>query len=128
MQSMPLHPNSCRCILILSSHLLLGLTSGHFPSGYPTKTLYTLLHSPIYATCPVQHFLIDLITRTLLAEENTSLGFSLMPKCSPQHTHIYIYVCVCVCVSVYVCVCVCVYLHIRTVNWATVLHNVNHKH
>jgi hypothetical protein len=43
-----------------------------------------------------------------------------MPKSSPQYIYIYIYMCV--------CVCVCVYLYIRTVKWATVLHEANHKH
>ena len=51
-QSIPPHPTSWRCILILSSHLCLGLPSGLLPSGFPTKTLYTSLFSPIRATCP----------------------------------------------------------------------------
>ena len=46
------HPTSCRSILILSSHLCLGLPSGLIPSGFPTKTLYTSLLYPIRAKCP----------------------------------------------------------------------------
>ena len=41
------HPTSWKSILILSTHLRLGLPSGLFPSGFPTKTLYTPLSSPI---------------------------------------------------------------------------------
>jgi hypothetical protein len=39
-------PLFLRSILIASSHLRLGLAS-LFPSGFPTKTLYTFLSSPL---------------------------------------------------------------------------------
>jgi len=45
-QFKPSHPTSGRSILILSSHRSLGLPSCLFPSGFPTKTLYTPLLSP----------------------------------------------------------------------------------
>jgi hypothetical protein len=43
--SSPHHPppTSWRSILILSSHLRLGLPNGLFPSGFPTNTLYTAI-------------------------------------------------------------------------------------
>ena len=40
-QSIYSHPTSWRSILILFTHLRLGLPSGLFPSGFHTKTLYT---------------------------------------------------------------------------------------
>jgi len=61
----PIHPTSWRSILILSTYLRLGLRSGLLPSGFPTKTLYTPLSSPIRATCPDHLILLDFITRTM---------------------------------------------------------------
>jgi hypothetical protein len=64
-------PTSWRSILILSSHLRLGLPNGLFPSDFPTNTLCTL-SSPIRATCPAHLIRLDFTTRTILGKEYRS--------------------------------------------------------
>jgi len=67
-QSISPHPIFWRSILILSTYLHLGLPSGLSHSGFPIKTLYIPLSSPIRATCPAHLILLDFITRTILVD------------------------------------------------------------
>jgi hypothetical protein len=81
-QAIPTHPNSWRSILILFSHLSLGLPRDTFPQVSTSKPCIASTH-PIRATCPAHPILLDLITRTILGEEYGSLSASL---CSFLHT------------------------------------------
>jgi hypothetical protein len=60
------HTLSPRSILILSTHLRLGLPSG---SGFPTNNQYMFLFSPIRVTCLAHIALLDLIVLIILGEE-----------------------------------------------------------
>ena len=82
-QPMLSHSTSWSSILILSSHLRLGLPNGLFPSGFPTSTLCTTLSSPIRATGPVHLIRLDFTTRTILGKEYGSFSSSL---CSFLHS------------------------------------------
>jgi hypothetical protein len=53
------HPTSPRSILILSTHLSIGLPSGLFPYGFATNNLYAFFFSPIRATWPAHLILLS---------------------------------------------------------------------
>jgi hypothetical protein len=57
-----------RYILLLSTHLLLDLPSGLFPSGFPTNILQAFLFYPIRAKFPDHLIFLDL-TLIILGEE-----------------------------------------------------------
>jgi hypothetical protein len=54
--------------LTMFFHLRLGLPSGLFPSGFPVKTLCTLLFSPTRATCSAHHTIFDFIIRIIFGK------------------------------------------------------------
>jgi hypothetical protein len=73
-ESSPYHPHtiSLRSILILYSHLRLGLPSGLFPPSFPTKTLYSFLFALMRGTCPAHLILLDMIIRIKFSEQYKS--------------------------------------------------------
>ena len=82
-QSIYPHPTSWRSVLILPTHLRLGLPSVLLPSGFPSKTLYTPIFPPTRATCPAHLIILDFIAHTILGEEYKSFSCSL---CSLLHS------------------------------------------
>jgi hypothetical protein len=62
---MPHHPIALRYILILSSHICLGLLRGLSPTGLLTKTPHAFYFSSVNATCPDYLILLDLITHQI---------------------------------------------------------------
>ena len=68
---------SWRPVLIICSHLRLGLPSVLLPSGFPIKILYAPFVFRILATCPAHLIHPDLITRMIFGEEYKSEVFSV---------------------------------------------------
>jgi hypothetical protein len=70
LQSISPHPISLRSILILSTHLRFGFSSGLFPYSFPANILCICnLLSPIRDKCPAHLILLDLIILIILGEE-----------------------------------------------------------
>lgn len=80
-----LPPCSLNIFLIFFFHPLLGLPSGLFNSGLPSKTLYPSFLPPIRVTCSSCLILLYLITRVIFGEEYRSQSSSL---CSPLHSSV----------------------------------------
>ena len=72
-----------RSILILCYHLRLGLPSGLFLTGFPTKSLYAPVLSYMRATYRTHFILPDLIIRIIFSEQYRTWSSSL---CSPLHS------------------------------------------
>jgi len=62
-------PISLRFILILSSHLCLGLPSGFLHTVFPAKILYAFLFCPMDAICPTHFILLDLTSNCFFNSE-----------------------------------------------------------
>jgi hypothetical protein len=69
-----------RSVLLLSSYLRLGRSSGLFFSGFPTKNSYESFISVVHATCPVIYILCDLITLTICYLVKNIINFGSSPK------------------------------------------------
>ena len=82
-QSTPLHPTAWRSILILSSHLHLGIPRDLFSSGLPTRTLYAPLLSHVRATRTAHLIFLYFIAVITSADEYRSRSSSL---CSLLHS------------------------------------------
>ena len=74
---MPPHPTSSRSILILFSHLRLGLLRLLFPQVSPPKYCIRLSYLSHVLYAPPIFILLDLFTRKILCEQYRSLSSSL---------------------------------------------------
>jgi hypothetical protein len=85
-QNKPIHtsPSYLRSILILSTHLRLGLPNGLLPSGFPMNTLYKFF--PIRATYPTNLIFDCLVILIIFGEEYKLRSSSLCSFLQPPVT------------------------------------------
>jgi hypothetical protein len=84
----PHHPHltSPRSILILSTHIRLGIPIALIPYGFPNNTLHALLFSSppfIRATITAHHILLDLTVLSIIREEYKLWSSICIPFHSP---------------------------------------------
>jgi len=93
------HPVSWRSILILSSHVRLGLPSGIFPSRFLTEALYTLLFSQFVPHAQRLSFFIWSPGQYLMWSTNCEVS-----QCANVTQHASVRLCARACVGVSGCV------------------------
>jgi hypothetical protein len=78
-QSTSPHPTSPRSILILSTHICLGLSSGLFPSGFPTNNLYAFF---FYA---IERYIVQLVQAN-----GAFVTLSFSSDCGPRVSYVVV--------------------------------------
>ena len=78
----PVHTHFLKIVLIFSSNLRLGQTSGLLPSGLPTKTLHVSLFFRVRATCPLPLVLPGFMSSRVHKAPRYAVAFSslLLPS------------------------------------------------
>ena len=84
----PLQPISLRTTQALPWRLCIDLPSGLFLSGFPARTLFAFLITPVRATCPACFILLHLFTVIVFSEEYKSCSSWFFCLLQLPHTYI----------------------------------------